>query len=1122
MNIGRMVGISMAFVHLHIYSSYSLLQSTLRPEELVKLAQEKGFQALALTDRNVMYGVIPFYKACLKSGIKPIIGLTADVLGDGNHSYPMIFLAKNNQGFQNLIKISSAIQTKSPEGIPLQWLKHYVEGLFAISPGKEGEIEQLLLAGKSEEAKEKIRMFKQLFAPSSFYLSIQNFSYTEDQLLLEQILQCGEELDVPVVATNKTCYGAKEDFDAWKALEAIRLNTLMKDLDHSYLEKEYYFKSRKEIEEIYKNYPDQLENTVRIAEQCNVEIAFHQELLPKYPLEAKTADEYLTELCEKGLHERVANPTPEYEKRLQYELDVIKKMQYSDYFLIVWDFVQYAKSQGITVGPGRGSAAGSLVSYCLGITDVDPIQYNLLFERFLNPERVSMPDIDIDFPDHRRDEVIEYVAEKYGHSHVAQIITFGTFQTKAALRDAGRVLGLDNKELDQVAKAVPGKLGITLAEALHESKELAQLAGQERYRKVFQIARKIEGLPRHTSTHAAGVIISDRPLVEIIPLERGTGEILLTQYPMEILEELGLLKMDFLGLRNLTLIESVLQSIRYREGKEIDLGEIPLDDEKTFQLLQRGDTTGVFQLESAGMRDVLRQLKPTDFEDIVAVLALYRPGPMQNIPVYINRKHGKEPVHYPHPDLEDILVKTYGVIVYQEQIMQIASKMAGFTLGEADLLRRAVSKKNREILDKERAHFVKGALEKGYSEEVANHIYDLIVRFADYGFNRNHAVPYSMIAYQMAYLKAHYPLYFFSALLTSVIGNEEKTSQYIREVKKLGFTVKSPSINKSGYRYEVESDGLRFSLAAIKGVGYQALKEILRARKDRPFTDLFDFCIRVSLKTVNRKIIERLIYSGSMDEFGVDRAVLLASIDVAINHAQLLKPEDDQMNLLFNDGLNLKPKYVEVEPIPLEDKLNNEKLVLGLFLSEHPAGIHRKVFMLNGAVLIEELKAERKIKQIGVFISDERKIRTKTGQAMSFLEISDESGDLSAVVFPDVYRKYLRILKKGAVVLLSGYLEYRKGKEQFVVQEAKDFSELTQPGEGVRLFLRITRYLETKTILEELKSAIRQHPGNTRVVLFYERTNKLIQLSDHYRINLDSDGIYALRNILGPENVRIH
>ena len=1110
----------MSFVHLHTYSAYSLLQSTLTPDELVRMAKEKGYQAIALTDRNVLYGVIPFYKACIKHQIKPILGLTADILLED--AYPLIFLAKNNQGFQNLIKISSAIQTRSPEGIPVEWLKHYTEGIIAISPGIEGEIEQLLLSDDREKARERIRFYQQLFAPSSFYLSVQNLPYTELQKLVDLLMQLGQEMHVPVVATNKICFGDKSDYEVWKVLEAIRKNKLVSELEEPPVEKEFYMKSRTEMEKLFSEFPEAVENTNRIAGQCSVQLEFHQELLPKYPVKNKTADEYLTELCEEGLIKRIGEPSSEYKERLQYELNVIKKMKFSDYFLIVWDFVRYAKSRGITVGPGRGSAAGSLVSYCLGITDVDPIQYDLLFERFLNPERISLPDIDIDFPDHRRDEVIEYVAQKYGRQNVAQIITFGTFQAKAALRDTGRVYGLENKDLDRIAKSVPSKLGITLQDALQESKELYQLSRQPQFQRLFAIAQKIEGLPRHTSTHAAGVVISDRPLVELIPLERGTGELLLTQYPMEILEEIGLLKMDFLGLRNLTLIESVLDAIRFRESKQIDLRKIPLDDEKTFQLLQRGNTSGVFQLESRGMRDVLVRLKPTEFEDIVAVLALYRPGPMQNISVYIARKHGKEPIVYPHPDLEDILKKTYGVIVYQEQIMQIASKMAGFSLGEADLLRRAVSKKNREILDRERQHFVKGALDHGYSEKVANDIYDLIVRFADYGFNRNHAVPYALISYQMAYLKAHYPLYFFSALLTSVIGNVEKTSQYIREVRKLGYQVKGPSINKSGYRYEVETDGLRFSLAAIKGVGYQALKEILRARKDRPFTDLFDFCIRVSLKTVNRTVIERLIYAGSMDEFNVDRAVLLASLDVAIDHARLIKPQDEQIDLLFDDGFSLKPKYVEVEPIPINEKLNKEKAVLGLFLSEHPAQNHRKTFLLNGAILIQDLNEGKRNKRIGVFISEERKIRTKTGQPMSFLEVSDESGEISAVVFPDVYRKYLQVLKKGALVLLEGYVELRKGHLQFVVQQAIDLSKLTTPGPGVRLFLRITRKHARNEIYAQIKNALRKQPGKTKVILYFENTKKLLQLSDEYRVELDGESILELREILGPENVRIH
>lgn len=1115
-------GETMSIVHLHTYSAYSLLSSTITPENLVREAKRKGFSQLALTDRNVLYGVIPFYKACIAHGIKPIIGLTADILkeeGIEAEACPLILLAKNEEGYKNLLKISSSIQTKSEKGIPIKWLKHYTTGLIAITPGIEGEIEQYILQNQLDQAKETILYYKQLFEPDSFYISIQPYPFPKNTKLVNELVQLSERLAVPLVATNLIQFLNKEDYFAWKCLLAIKENKKISDMIEKKIDKESYFKSPEEMEALYQQYPDALKNTVTIANQCQVTLTFNQQLLPKYPLENQSSDEYLTKLCYKGLREKVKNASSVYEKRLEYELSIIKQMNFSDYFLIVWDYVQFAKKNGIVVGPGRGSAAGSLVAYCLGITEVDPIRFNLLFERFLNPERVSMPDIDVDFSDHRRDEVIDYVAKKYGYNHVAQIITFGTFQTKAALRDVARVFGLSTKEIDQLSKSIPNKLGITLKEALDQSESLQTFLRHEKIKQIYEIACKIEGLPRHTSTHAAGIVISDFPLIECVPLQQGSTNVLLTQFPMGILEEIGLLKMDLLGLRNLSLIESILREINYNEQKKIQLKSISFQDEKTFKLLQHGMTTGVFQLESEGMRNVLKRLKPTEFEDIVAVNALYRPGPMANIQVYINRKHGKEPIVYPHPDLEPVLKKTYGVIVYQEQIMQIASQMAGFSLGEADLLRRAVSKKNRDILNKERMHFVTGAVKNGYSEKTANDIYDLIVRFSDYGFNRSHAVAYSVIAYQLAYLKAHFPLYYMAALLTSVIGNEKKLAEYIKELRIFGYALKGPSINKSEYPFTVENDGIRFSLAAIKGVGVQALKEIIRARKDGPFTDLFDFCMRVSLKVVNRKTIENLIYSGSMDEFGYDRAILLATLDVAIEHASLMKPENQQMDFSLMTGLDIKPKYVDVEPMPLEYKLEHEKKVLGIFISKHPVSVYRGMFKMFGTIFLDELEVVKQRYSVGVYIQDERKIRTKKGELMAFLEISDETSDFSAVVFPSVYKRKMIHLQKGAIVLLDGYFEYRNGQKQFVILDVTSLDDLKNSISEHRLYIKVSAETESNEWMNSLKEIIYRYKGKTPVILFYEKTRQTIQLTKDLWVDEESEALEKMKALFGAENV---
>lgn len=1117
----------MSFIHLHVYSANSLLSSTAPIENLVEDAKIKGFTALALTDKNVMYGTIAFYKACVKAGIKPIIGLTVDVESKNNEgtSYPLVLLAKNQQGFQNLLKISSVVQTNSPSGLPLKWLKGYASGLIGITPGVRGEIEQYLADGEREEARQCALLYREIFSQEDFYLGIQDHGLSIEKSLQPQLIELSKELKIRLVATNEVHYLNKEDSFAHECLLSIKNGDKLQDETRERLENnEYFLKTAGEMVELFSSNPEALENSLKIAEACNVMIELNQMNLPKYPTNEKSSEELLEELCFLGFKNRYPDASEEHKKRLLYELDIIKKMKFADYFLIVWDFMKFSRENGILTGPGRGSAAGSMVAYVLYITDVDPIKHELLFERFLNPERISMPDIDIDFPDHRRDEVIEYVSKKYGRLHVAQIITFGTLAAKAVLRDLGRVFGLNTKELDQVSRMIPSRPGTTLRSALEESEELRKFLEESTLNKrLYDTALKLEGLPRHTSTHAAGVVLTEKPLVESVPIQAGHNDVYLTQYAMEHLEELGLLKMDFLGLRNLSLIEVILDSIHRKTSKKIDIKKIPLDDEETFKLLSKGQTTGVFQLESDGMRNVLKKLKPSRFEDIVAVNALYRPGPMENIPLYINRKHGKEKITYPHRDLEPILDNTYGVIVYQEQIMQIAAKMAGFSLGEADLLRRAVSKKKKEVLDKERAHFVKGAIKKGYDNETAHSIYDLIVKFANYGFNRSHAVAYSVIAYQLAYLKAHYPIYFMSALLSSVTGSEGKISQYIRELKEMGIKVLPPSINQSGYSFLVEKNHVRYSLAAIKGVGIAALKEIFQARKKRQFEDLFDFCIRVSSRAVNRKVLEALVHSGSFDEFGEDRAVLLASIDVAIEHAQLVNPDELGEADLFADeeAFFLKPKYVVVDPIQIEEKLQFEKEVLGLYLSNHPVSVYENYMGALGTVELSSLGSDKSLLKSLVNIIEIKKIRTKKGEAMAFLIVSDQSGEMDAVVFPNEYKKYMSFLQKGNIVLIQGKIDVREGKKQVVIQNVKEVKAAIEElqNDNKKLFVKIEKEKETSQFLQSLKHLIKKYRGSIEVVLFYESTGKSIKLGDAERISPSNECLTELKQLLGEKNV---
>ncbi|MEK4885642.1 DNA polymerase III subunit alpha [Bacillus sp. FSL W8-0223] len=1117
------------FAHLQIKTGYSLLSSTIMPDKLAEYGKKLGLKALALTDHNVMYAAVPFYKACKANGIKPIIGLTADIqspIGQGR-SFPLVLLAKHNTGYQNLLKISSLIQTKSPQGLPIKWLKAYSKGLFAFTPGMEGEIEQLILNGEFEKAGQVAHVFKNIFEQESFYFSLQDHLLSQEEEIRAGLTALSKEMEISCIVTHDVQYLDKGDSFSHECLLAIRDGAKLADENRKTLATdEYDLKPPAEMYKRFSGYPDALENTLKIVEQCTVEIHFHQQLLPKYPLpDNENAKEVLYRLCMQGLEKKGKKEDPHYLERLSYELAVIDKMGFNDYFLIVWDFMKFARSQAILTGPGRGSAAGSLVAYLLEITDIDPLKYGLLFERFLNPERVTMPDIDLDFPDHRRDEVIRYVAKKYGNIHVAQIITFGTLSAKAVIRDIARVFGFQTKELDRISKMLPSRLGLTLLDAYKDSSMLRTWVESDPvHKQIFETALKLEGLPRHASTHAAGVVITEQPLVELIPIQQGHDEMYMTQFTMDILEELGLLKIDFLGLRNLTILERILESIQYSSGEKMELSEIPLNDRKTFELLGKGQTTGVFQLESEGMRKVLMRLKPSDFEDIVAVNALYRPGPMENIPLYIERKHGLKKIAYPHPDLEGILKQTYGVLIYQEQIMQIASKMAGFSLGEADLLRRAVGKKKKEVLAEERKHFIEGAVRNGYSKETADQIYDLIVRFANYGFNRSHAVAYSKIAYQLAYLKAHYPLYFMAALLTSVIGSEKKIAQYVREAKEMGIQILRPSIQSSQFFFKAEKEGIRFGLAAIKGVGAAAVKEILRARKEKMFEDLFDFCLRVSPQAVNRRTIESLILAGAFDDFGKDRATLLASVDAAIDHAEFMRPDPDEnghFELFADESFFPKPKYTEVEPMPDDMRLKYEKEVLGLYLSSHPVSVHKSLFQKLGVVDIAYLKSQRKKMIIGVYIHEFRVIRTKKGEKMAFLSISDESGEMEAVLFPEIYRKFFGICEKGTVVLMEGTNEERNGNEQFIVSNVYGIEEAEELAARMnqRLYLKITKEKKEKETLQAVYRILKKYKGETAVWVHYEDEHRTIQLLKDRWVNPTEACIAELKTVLGSENV---
>ncbi|MFS8640288.1 MAG: DNA polymerase III subunit alpha, partial [Symbiobacteriaceae bacterium] len=952
------------FVHLHVHSEYSLLDGAARVGELAARAAELGMPALALTDHGVMYGAIDFYKACKQHGIKPIIGCEIYMARRTRHdrepkvddqSYHLLVLAQNERGYRNLIKIVSRAFSEGFYYKPRadrELLAEHSEGLIVTSGCIGSEIPRLLLEGNEEAALEAVRWYLDVFG-DRFYFEIQDHGLPEERKAYRKIVELAKRFDVPLVATNDVHYLRREDAAAHEVLLCIQTGKTLDDPNRMRFENdEFYLKSPQEMAEVFRELPEALTNTVRLAERCNIEFEFGRFLLPHYEVpEGHDAASYLRYLCETKLPERYPNADSQVRDRLNHELEIITRMGYPAYFLIVWDFVDFARRNGIAVGPGRGSAAGSLVAYVLGITDIDPLRYNLLFERFLNPERVTMPDIDIDFDDHRRDEVIDYVVRKYGRDRVAQIITFGRMLARAVIRDVGRVMGLPYGEVDKIAKMVPAQLGITLDQALESSPELKQAYEQQPVvRQLVDMARKLEGMPRHASVHAAGVVIGRDPLMEHVPLQRMQDGSTVTQFPMTTLEELGLLKMDFLGLRTLHVIQETEEIINTtgvrdvlaeeaaghgaaegggdavptprdgaaagaasggaRSSRRFSVRDIPLDDQATFEAISRGETAAMFQVESSGFTQMLRSLRPTSIEDLIAAVALFRPGPLGSgmVDDFIKRKHGEVPVEYLHPWLEPILKETYGTIVYQEQVMQIASVMAGFTLGQADLLRRAMGKKKPEEMQKQREKFVAGAREKGIDPELATRIFDLMEYFAGYGFNKSHSAAYGYLAYVTAYLKTHYPAPYMAATLSSVMSNSDRVAEYINECRRLGIPVLPPDINQSDERFTIVPDpgarggyAIRFGLAAIKNVGHAAIESILEARRSHgPFRSLSDFCQRVDLRHVNRRALESLIKAGAFDCLGVPRARLLAGLEEVMARAQRVQKqrESGQVSLL--------------------------------------------------------------------------------------------------------------------------------------------------------------------------------------------------------------------------------
>ena len=1122
------------FVHLHIHSEFSLLDGANRIKDLPVRAKELGMDSIAITDHGVMFGAIDFYKACKKEGVKPIIGCEVYVAprsrtdkqpGIDNHYYHLILLAKNNEGYKNLSKLVSLSFVDGyyyKPRIDREILEKYHEGLICLSACLAGEVNQALLSGQNEKAEQVALWHKKVFG-DDYYIEIQNNGIKEQVLANQKLVQLARKLDIPLVATNDAHYLKREDAYNHEVLLCIQTGKRMSDEDRMKFDTdELYVKSPEEMAEYFKAFPDAIENTVKIAEQCNVEFEFGHTILPNYdvPPEYPTHYDFLKELCDKGLKKRYGeNLSEEIQKRAEYELNIIKKMGYVDYYLIVWDFIHYAKTNGIPVGPGRGSGAGSILAYAIEITDIDPIKYGLLFERFLNPERISMPDFDVDFSDERRQEVIDYVARKYGHDHVSQIITFGTMAAKMVIRDVARVLDYPYAEADALAKMIPNEIHITIKKALEQNKELKdRYDTDEQTRKILDIAMGLEGMPRQASTHACGVVITKDPVDTYVPLYVRDGQIN-TQYIMTTLEELGLLKMDFLGLRNLTVIQNTIDMVKENHGIDVEFDQ-DMSDPKVYKLWQDGNTSGIFQFESQGMTNFMKELKPDCLEDLIAGVSLYRPGPMDQIPRYIRGKQNPGHNEYTHPSLEPILNVTYGCMVYQEQVMQIVRDLAGYSLGRADLVRRAMGKKKLDVMAKEREVFIHGQVDEngnievpgcvrnGIDEVSANKIFDEMAEFAKYAFNKSHAACYAVVSYRTAYLKAYYPAEFMAATLNSYLGNLDKAPQYIDECKRLGIQILKPDINKSFEKFTVEDGKIRFGLGAIKNVGTIPVENIVKERKEKgEYKSFTDFCERVSELQVNKKCVESLIKAGAFQEFEQTRATLLASFEAIIDTIQSgnKKGFNGQVSMFDigtkqekEDMEKQKYKFEEYEEMPEKEMLSMEKEMLGIYISGHPLEKMREQIIhstnINSLDLskiaeqadttnIEENTQQiqnakpkfvdgQKVKYAGIITSIKKKY-TKNNKIMAFITIEDLYGTAEIIAFENAVINAGKSLIEENIVVVDGRLSIRDDQEPTII--ANEIKDLGEEKPNVITF-DITNYTEEQK--EKLRCAIKYFSGD--------------------------------------------
>lgn len=1147
------------FVHLHVHSEYSLLDGAARIKDLARRAAELGFKALALTDHGVMYGVVAFYQACKEYGIKPIIGLEAyvaprdmrDKQGKADREYAhLILLAKNETGYRNLCILDSLAFTEGfyyKPRIDYDTLAKYSEGLICASGCLAGDIPQLLLDGRYDEAKALALRLKGVFG-EDFYIELQDHGIVEQRKVMPDLLRLCQETGIGPIATNDVHYVDAEDAEAQDALMCVQMVRFVDEEDRMRMDgSNFYLKSADQMAEIFAFCPEALENTVKIAEKCNVAFEFGHTILPHYEVpEGISNTEYLKRLCERGMEKKCRNCTLEYRERLDYELSVINSMGYTDYYLIVWDFIDFAKKRGIAVGPGRGSGAGSLAAYILDITDVDPIKYNLLFERFLNPERISMPDFDVDFCIERRQEVIDYISEKYGADHVAQIITFNTLAARAAVRDIGRVLRIPYDEVDRLAKLVPRELNISIGRALAISKELRSMYDSDaNAKKIIDLAIKVEGMPRNTSTHAAGIVISARPVVEHVPLQKN-GDVVTTQFTMTEVEKLGLLKIDILGLRTLTVIRDTLEEIRAMGETPPVMEELSFDDPAVYRMIAAADTDGVFQLESGGMRAFMQQLAPDCFEDIIAGISLFRPGPMDQIPRYVACKKDHSLVRYAHPLLKPILEPTYGCMVYQEQVMQTVRDLAGYSLGRSDLVRRAMSKKKKDVMERERGDFIEGCLKNGVSRDVAMEIFDEMMDFAQYAFNKSHAAGYAVIAYRTAYLKLHYPEAFMASLMNSFLYSIDKVAEYVRSCKDHGITTLPPDINASRTRFSVEAgrDGrraIRFGLGAIRNAGVNACEAIIAEREQNgPYRDFFDFLKRAG-EFLNRRMVEGMIKAGAFDCFGYRRSQLIEGCGRAMDAmAEERKREiSGQVNLfdMFADepDMAMKVELPDIREYSPQVRYAFEKEATGMYISGHPLSDYEKELSglkLTISKVLEADELEGEVKEgervrIGGIITAVRRKTTRSQSVMAYATIEDLTGSIELVVFPKVLESARSLLIDDTLVMVGGRVNIRDDNANVIVaDEIAPLRQEDRPKLGDSAPKQNGRPISPGLYVKcggdktkEVMGLAARYPGSLPIVLAVG--DKVLKAPAGFDVSPEEELIQKLSGLLGGENVKL-